>query len=95
MHQCVTWVFFFNIQGCAAGYIIIGIFGVEFWHFYAFPGWTVTFVLKWVLIGGFFGSIPNTLWNIYEHYTTPRYVYSFHSTLLGAFQIADPLPNQP
>ena len=33
-----------------------------------FPGWTVADVVKWLLILGFFGSIPISLWNIYDHY---------------------------
>lgn len=55
-------------QGCSGGYIVTGIFGVELWHFYCFEGWTFAMVLKWVMILGFLGSIPMSLYNIYEHY---------------------------
>lgn len=51
------------------------IYGIELWHFYVFRDVTCKDVLKWALIGGFLGSIPVSLSNIYVHYRTPRYVF--------------------
>jgi len=61
------------LQGCGGAYIATGIFGVQLWHFYVLPDWTFAMVLKWVLIVGFLGSIPTSLYNIYQHYQ--RYVH--------------------
>lgn len=65
-------------QGCGAGYLLTACYGVEFWHFHMFLDWTVANVVKWLLIIGFFGSIPVSLWNISDHYrkNAPRLVES-------------------
>ena len=62
MHTCSS------IQSCGAAYLLTAFYGVQLWQFYVFPGWTVAYVVKWLLILGFFGSVPVSLWNIYDHY---------------------------
>jgi len=58
------------VQGCGLAYLATGVYGVELWHFYVFPGWNVAYVVKWILILGFFGSLPTGAWNLYEFYTS-------------------------
>ena len=62
------------LQGCALAYLMTYVYGVELWHFSVPPGIKSAAVVRWLLIGGFFGSIPMTLWNIYDHYNAETYV---------------------
>ncbi len=61
-----------HLQGCSAAYVATGVFGVELWHFYVYPGWSFAYVLKYLLIVAFFGGIPTSLWNIYDYYSKPK-----------------------
>lgn len=64
----LPWIYDIIQLGCGLAYIATGVFGIELWHFYVFPGWNFSMALKWTLILGFFGAIPMSLYNIYEHF---------------------------
>eukprot|EP00731_Ephydatia_muelleri_P031689 Em0023g196a len=53
--------------GVSAAYLVTFFGGVEFWHFNVFAGFSCAQTMRWVLIVGFIGSIPTSLWNIYCH----------------------------
>lgn len=61
-------------QGMALAYLLTSLYGEELWHFYTLPGLTAAQTFRWMLILGFVGSIPLSLWNIYDHYSKSRYM---------------------
>ena len=59
-------------QGISVAYLVTFFGGVEFWHFNVFAGLSCAQTMRWVLIMGFIGSVPTSLWNIYCHCNTSR-----------------------
>lgn len=64
----IPWIYDIMQLGCGAAYIATGVFGVQLWHFYLFPGWTFCMGMRWILMLGFVFSIPMTLYNIYQYH---------------------------